>query len=97
MTSRYLQGDTKGSPFWRFVTSVIHDPTKEQKACHAPKPILLDTGGMTFPYAWQPAIVPISLATVGNLVIACVPGELTSMAGRRLRSMLTAELRCAPC
>lgn len=44
---------------------------------------------MKFPYAWQPKIVSTQLALIGDLVIAAVPGEFTTMAGRRLRSMLS--------
>ena len=36
----------------------LHDPSAEQVKCHAPKPILLDTGEMDFPYPWQPVIMP---------------------------------------
>ena len=36
--------DTTGNKFWEFVCHILHNPTKEQKECHHPKPILLDTG-----------------------------------------------------
>ena len=45
----------------------------------------LFTGEINLPYAWQPAIVEISILRAGQLVILAVPGELTTMAGRRLR------------
>lgn len=60
-------------------------PSKEQKACHSPKPILLNTGRARLPYSWDPDIVPISIFRVGNLFILSVPGEFTTMSGRRLR------------
>lgn len=39
-----IADDTTGNKFWDFVGHLIHDPTKEQIECHAPKPILLDIG-----------------------------------------------------
>ncbi len=33
----------------------------------APKPILLDTGRVQIPYAWQPAITEISIFRVGQV------------------------------
>ena len=40
----FTQGTNSSNPFWDFVSSLIKDPSPEQEACHAPKPILLDTG-----------------------------------------------------
>ncbi|KPJ14642.1 Neutral ceramidase [Papilio machaon] len=41
-----------------------------------------------FPYEWQPHVVSCSVARVGGLVMAAVPGEFTTMSGRRLRRQL---------
>jgi hypothetical protein len=57
---------------------------RARQSCHAPKPIILDAGEMGFPYPWVPSVVDVSLLRVGSLVIACIPGEMTTMAGRRL-------------
>ena len=48
----FRQGDTNGTAFWRLVRHFIHEPSAAQAACHAPKPILLDTGSLNIPYAW---------------------------------------------
>jgi neutral ceramidase len=60
-------------------------PTKEQIACQHPKPILLNTGNAKLPYQWDPSSVPVSVFRIGQLFILNVPGEFTTMAGRRLR------------
>ena len=67
--------DTTGNAFWKLVRNVLKEPTAEQVACHHPKPILLDTGEMNFPYPWQPRILPLQLLRVGQLVIIGVPSE----------------------
>jgi neutral ceramidase len=41
---------------------------------------------MVLPYQWQPQIVSTHFALVGNVAIAGVPGEFTTMSGRRLRN-----------
>ena len=80
----FQQSDTHGSAFWKLVRDFITTPTAEQERCHAPKPILLDVGEMHYPYEWAPSIVEISIIRIGNFVILAVPGELTTMSGRRL-------------
>ncbi|XP_020676863.1 neutral ceramidase 2 [Dendrobium catenatum] len=81
----FKQGDNQGNPFWKVVGSLVKAPSKEQVDCQKPKPILLDTGEMKLPYDWAPSILPIQILRVGQVVILCVPGEFTTMAGRRLR------------
>eukprot|EP00731_Ephydatia_muelleri_P030762 Em0022g276a len=81
----FEQGSTMDNPFWDFVRDILHTPSQAQIECHHPKPILLDTGDVTFPYPWQPAIAPVQLFRIGQLAIIGVPGEFTTMSGRRLR------------
>jgi neutral ceramidase len=42
-------------------------------------------GYANFPYDWSPSTVDIQIFRVGNLVILVIPGEMTTMAGRRIR------------
>lgn len=89
----FKQGTTSGNPFWDIVKgAVTPEPSAEQIACHAPKPILLNTGEATFPYDWQPKIVNIQMFRVGQLVILLLPGEFTTMAGRRIKDAIKAKL-----
>ena len=88
----FTQGTNSSSPFWNVVSGFISKPTEEEKACQAPKPILLNTGDVSKPYDWDPKTVPISVFQVGQLFILNVPGELTTMAGRRMRSHITKVL-----
>jgi neutral ceramidase len=46
-----------------------------------------------YPSAWSPKIVSTQLATIGPVVIACVPGEFTTMSGRRVRRAIS-EVLC---
>ena len=81
----FHQGMNSSNPLWRMVFGFLSLPSKEQTACQAPKPIMLNTGRVKLPYDWDPNTVPISVFQVGNLYILNVPSELTTMAGRRLR------------
>ena len=69
-----------GAPEW----------TEPVKACQSPKAILLETGSGTPPL--QSQIRSITVARVGQLVILALPAEVTTMAGRRLRNSVMAEL-----
>ncbi|XP_065187149.1 uncharacterized protein LOC135817810 [Sycon ciliatum] len=84
----FTQGTVKGNPFWTAISALMKSPSAEQKKCQHPKPILVDTGEMFTPFPWQPAVVPIQLVQVGQLLIVSVPGEFTTMAGRRLRQAI---------
>ncbi|XP_007016218.2 PREDICTED: neutral ceramidase [Theobroma cacao] len=88
----FKQGDDKGNPFWRLVRNLLKTPDKKQVDCQHPKPILLDTGEMKQPYDWAPSILPIQIFRIGQLVILSVPGEFTTMSGRRLRDAVKTVL-----
>eukprot|EP00088_Acartia_fossae_P019247 TRINITY_DN21220_c0_g1_i4.p1 TRINITY_DN21220_c0_g1~~TRINITY_DN21220_c0_g1_i4.p1 ORF type:complete len:687 (+),score=151.03 TRINITY_DN21220_c0_g1_i4:252-2063(+) len=81
----FTQGVTTGNPFWDFISGILKDPEPETEACHAPKPILLDTGEFKYPYAWHPTQVDTQILKIGQMFLLAVPGEFTTMAGRRLR------------
>jgi neutral ceramidase len=57
----FVQGETSGNPFWDAVSKFLAEPSDETIACQHPKPILLDTGDVEFPYAWDPKIVPTQI------------------------------------
>ncbi|KCV69904.1 hypothetical protein H696_03371 [Fonticula alba] len=81
----FYQGQKRGSPFWNWVRNFLRVPSSKLVRCQRPKPILLATGEATLPHAWQADIVPVQLLRIGDLAIAALPGEFTTMAGRRLR------------
>lgn len=83
----FTQGDnnTNGNAFWNFVSGFLAKPTQDQIDCQSPKPILLDVGQIE-PTPWAPDVVAVQIITIGQLVILAVPGEFTTMSGRRLRN-----------
>ncbi|KAL6055923.1 Neutral ceramidase [Balamuthia mandrillaris] len=83
----FVQGtnSTSTNPYWNFIGSFLSKPSKEQMACQYPKPILLNTGGIQFPAPWEPSILPLQLVRLGQVVLIAVPGEFSTMSGRRLR------------
>ncbi|KAL0061431.1 hypothetical protein AAF712_011725 [Marasmius tenuissimus] len=92
----FVQGDNDTqtqNPFWELVKGVVTPlPSAEQKACQSPKPILLNVGYAHTPYEWSASTVDIQILRVGNFVMLIMPGELTTMAGRRIREAIRAEL-----
>lgn len=69
-------------------------PSDECVECHGVKPILFPTGEMDPP--GQTQVLPITLARIGDLTLACVAAEVTTMAGRRLRNHLSETLGTNP-
>ncbi|XP_030341609.1 putative neutral ceramidase C [Strigops habroptila] len=88
----FTQGSIEGDPFWDEIRDqLLGEPSNETKACHKPKPILLSTGEMTWPHPWHPDIVDVQIVAIGSLAIIAVPGEFTTMSGRRLREAVERE------
>jgi len=84
----FTQGTNTTNLFWNFVGGLLQQPTKEDIDCQAPKPILLNLHQMTFPYLWDAPTLAIQILRIGQLIIPALPGELTTMAGRRFRKAL---------
>ncbi|KAK7429704.1 hypothetical protein QQZ08_003730 [Neonectria magnoliae] len=84
-------GDPDANPLWAAVSGLLKTPSAAQKACHGAKPILLDVGEMSKPYAWSPNIIDIQVLRVGQLVIIVSPSEATTMSGRRWKSAVAEE------
>ncbi|VDL17551.1 unnamed protein product [Hymenolepis diminuta] len=82
--SDFTQGMLKGKEPWLFITTLLTKITEEMIECHAPKPILLPTGLMNYPIPWHPSIVETQIFKIGSLVIIGLPGEFTTMSGRRI-------------
>ncbi|KAJ8978006.1 hypothetical protein NQ317_004551 [Molorchus minor] len=88
----FTQGSTSSNPFWDLIRDFIFPPTPEDSACHSPKPILIMSGRISLPYEWQPEVVATQLFMIGNVILAAVPGEFTTMSGRRLRDVIKQEV-----
>jgi len=64
--------------------------TQELSDCQSPKPVLWDFGKDKSSFYYR--IRSVSVVRIGQLVILAVPAEVTTMAGRRLRSTVMAQL-----
>jgi neutral ceramidase len=88
----FTQGDegAPNNPLWQVVSGLLRVPSAEQKQCQGQKPILLDVGEMSLPYAWSANIVDIQSFRVGQFIIVVSPSEASTMAGRRWRNAVKA-------
>ncbi|XP_049887126.1 neutral ceramidase-like [Pectinophora gossypiella] len=87
-TLNITQGTVQGNDLLDTISGVIAEPTQEDEECHAPKPILLMTGRANFPIPWHPRTISVSLIWLADFVIAGVPGEPTTMTGRRIKDVI---------
>ena len=62
------------------------------KKGHGHKPIVL-AQGLAEPYPLSPWILPLQIIKIGSLVLTSIPGEITTMAGRRLRESVHSILK----
>nr|XP_056706465.1 neutral ceramidase [Euleptes europaea] len=88
----FTQGAIHGDSFWDAVRDgLLTKPSRETEECQKPKPILIPTGELTKPYPWHPEIIDVQIVTIGSLAIVALPGEFTTMAGRRTREAVKSE------
>ncbi|KAL3963512.1 hypothetical protein ACCO45_000516 [Purpureocillium lilacinum] len=78
---------------WSALFKILKSPSAEQRRCHGAKPVLLDAGSVTFPYAWEPNLVDMQMLRIGQMFIAVSPSEITTMAGRRWKAAIAQEAR----
>lgn len=64
---------------------MITHPSPKLLECQKPKAVLIPVGEMKFPYEWTPEIMPTQIFQIGNIVLVGLPGEFTTMSGRRIR------------
>ena len=89
----FKQGDTEGTFFWRVVSHFLKDPSAEQIACQAPKPILLDTGSVHVPYEWCVTKCRLHLLSCVTCPCAVGPGLCQSMVVHCWRPDLWEQMR----
>ncbi|KAM6951068.1 neutral ceramidase [Aplochiton taeniatus] len=90
----FTQGAVEGDPFWDGIRdTILGKPSNESEACHKPKPILFNTGHMSWPLPWHPEVVDVQILTVGPVAVVAIPGEMTTMSGRRIREAVQQELQ----
>ena len=90
----FTQSTNSTNPFWQIVSAFLSRPTPEQIKCQSPKPILLNVG-LIQPIEWVPFILPNQIFQIGQLFIVAVPGEFSTMSGRRLKSTIKQALQNA--
>ncbi len=69
----------------------VFNCTVSTTPCQGEKPMVLETGTMT-PYPWTPEVLPLQVVRLGNVALVGLPFEPTTMAGRRVRQQVLAQL-----
>jgi neutral ceramidase len=69
----------------------VFNCTLSTTPCQGEKPMVLETGTMT-PYPWTPEVLPLQVVRLGNVALVGLPFEPTTMAGRRVRQQVLAQL-----
>ena len=87
----FNEGDLAGNPFFQAIGGILTPAPQWVRDCHGVKPVLL-APGVQQPVPWSPEVLPVSIVRIGQLAIVAAPGELTIMAGRRIRETVQAAL-----
>ncbi|RLO13857.1 hypothetical protein DYB28_014546 [Aphanomyces astaci] len=89
---QFMEGNLKANPFFQLVSFAIRPTPKWVKTCqHTNKVPLLATGLMS-PVPWSPEVLPVQVVKIGQIALASVPFEVTTMAGRRIRQSIMSAL-----
>ncbi|KAJ6634841.1 Neutral ceramidase [Pseudolycoriella hygida] len=84
----FNQGNAKENFIFTSMRNWAFNPSHEDLRCQEPKSVILPVGEAKLPYQWQPSIVPTQIFLLGDVLIAGVSAEFTTMSGRRLRKSL---------
>jgi neutral ceramidase len=84
-----LNGSTLISAANNLQSSIL--PSTQLTIGHYPKPIMLMTGAMK-PIPFTPNILPVQLLQIGRFALLGVPGEVSTVAGLRLRRAVAGSL-----
>jgi neutral ceramidase len=87
----FNEGDLAGNPFFQALGGILTPAPQWVRDCHGIKPVLLSLGTQS-PFPWSPEVLPVSVVRIGQLAIVAAPGEMTVMAGRRVRDTVKAAL-----
>jgi neutral ceramidase len=93
--SAFHQGDTlQKHTLWDMLRNLIRKPSSKQAHCQFPKPILIAGGELHVPYSWLPEILHFQVLRLGHshYLLTC-PAEITTMAGRRIRSAIQSKIK----
>jgi neutral ceramidase len=92
----FVQGTTSADPNrkWNALFHLLKRPTLAQTRCQHPKPIALLIGDIDLlgGSPWAATVIPLQMFRIGQLVLVGVPGEFTTMSGRRLRDQVQRTL-----
>ncbi|PWN87536.1 Neutral/alkaline nonlysosomal ceramidase [Acaromyces ingoldii] len=84
------------NPLWDIARTLVTPPSKKQIECQKPKRVLLSIGEQNLPYPWGPGgkegLVETQILRAGNVFVLVVPGEFTTMAGRRIKDAVKAKI-----
>jgi neutral ceramidase len=89
----FKEGMTEQSMILDFLIKLTTGAPKSTDAvrrCQSPKAVLFETGSSNPPL--QSQIRSVTVARIGQLAILALPAEVTTMAGRRLRQTVKAQL-----
>ncbi|KAG6584500.1 Neutral ceramidase [Phytophthora cinnamomi] len=89
----FSEGDLKANPFFEALGAALTTKTPQwvQDCQHSVKVPLLATG-LAKPIPWTPNILPVQIVKIGQFAIAVTSFEVTTMAGRRIRSTVKEAL-----
>ncbi|XP_021951036.1 neutral ceramidase [Folsomia candida] len=84
----YLGLDPEQWELWEAIRDFIKVPSDEMIECQSPKLVALPGGEMNEPWPWAPDTFSLQLLQLGSFDVASLPGEFTTMAGRRVRNAI---------
>ena len=88
------QGITEVNPLLASISKIFANYSDEFQASHGNKPILIPAG-LTRPRSMVPQVLALQVLRIGQVAIIALPGEITTMAGRRLKQTVLSALQSA--
>ncbi|KAE8905904.1 Neutral ceramidase [Phytophthora fragariae] len=89
----FSEGDLKANPFFKALGAALTTKTPQWvQSCQNSVKVPLLATGLAKPIPWTPNILPVQIVKIGQFAIAVTSFEVTTMAGRRIRSTVKEAL-----
>lgn len=91
----FTEGNLNANPLFRAIGGIIKEAPAWVKDCQTKNKVPLLATGLIGPTPWTPEVLPVQVIKIGQFGLAVTNFEVSTMAGRRIRSTVKDVLKNA--
>ncbi|GAB9469174.1 Neutral ceramidase [Globisporangium polare] len=91
----FTEGELTANPLFKAIGAAIKDAPEWVETCQSKNKVPLLATGLMSPVPWTPEILPVQVVKIGQFALAVTNFEVSTMAGRRIRTSVHNALQGA--